>query len=376
MGPQLARWALHFGPVETFALILMALTCISAVSRGSTLAGLMAGMVGLFIATIGADPLSGDMRFDFGSFQLSGGIGLIPVCVGVFALSEVFSRAAEYKDAAAPSIAYPGMKFPPLKEWKLRWWILVKSSLIGTGVGILPGTGSSTAAFISYAEAKRSSPRRAGMGYGEADGVIAAESANNAVTGGALIPSLALGLPGDAVTAVMLATLVLHGITPGVRLMADNPVAVYSSFISLMISNVAMGLLALVVAKAFAYILKMPEVLLMGFVVVLCLLGAYGVRSSHFDIILTLVFGLIGFGLRMYKVPLAPVVIGVVLGPQFELSLRQGLIVTEGSFSMFFVGHPIAVVLFVITACVLLLPLVTTLFPTIRKRFAVTGDGA
>lgn len=375
MGPQLARWALHFGPVETFALILMALTCISAVSRGSTLSGLMAGMVGLWVATIGADPLSGDMRFDFGSFQLTGGIGLIPVCVGVFALSEVFSRAAEYKDAAAPTVVYPGMKFPALSEWRKRWWILIKSCLIGTGVGILPGTGASTAAFISYAEAKRSSPRRDQMGYGEPDGIIASESANNAVTGGALIPSLALGLPGDAVTAVMLATLVLHGITPGVRLMADNPVAVYSSFMSLMVSNVAMGLLALFVAKAFAYILKMPEVLMMGFVVILCLLGAYGVRSSHFDIMLTLVFGLVGYGLRVYKVPLAPVVIGVVLGPQLELSLRQGLIVTEGSFSKFFVGHPIAVVLLIVTGCILLLPLTAKLFPSIKKRFAIAEEG-
>lgn len=371
-GPQLAKFALRFGPVETFALIMLALTCIATVSRGSTVAGIMTGMIGLFMAAVGPDPLDGDIRFDFGFFQLTAGFGLIPVVVGIFALSEVFTRAGEAADQITATVSYDGMVFPKWKEYwvKGRPLQILKAAAIGTGVGILPGTGAATAAFISYAEAKRTSPRRANFGDGEPDGILASEIANNAVTGGALVPSLALGLPGDAVTAVMLATLVLHGITPGVRLMIDNPVAVYSSFISLTIANISMFFFGILVAKLFAYILKVPEVLLMGLVVILCLLGTYGVRSNMFDVYLTLASGLLGYMLRIIGAPLAPLVIGLVLGQQLELSLRQGLIVTGDSFAKFFVGHPIAVFLFIITALILGVPL----FKYIRSRGKIEAD--
>ncbi|MDL2210111.1 tripartite tricarboxylate transporter permease [Desulfovibrio sp. OttesenSCG-928-O18] len=374
-GPQLAKFALRFGPIETFALISLALTCIATVSRGSTVAGIMTGLIGLFLASVGPDPLDGDIRFSFDIFQLSAGFGLIPVVVGIFALSEVFTRAGEAAGQVTATVSYSGMVFPKISELFAKGRVLqmFKSAVIGTGVGILPGTGAATAAFISYAEAKRTSPRGANFGDGEPDGILASEIANNAVTGGALVPSLALGLPGDAVTAVMLATLVLHGITPGVRLMVDNPVAVYSSFMSLTVANVAMFFFGILVAKLFAYILKVPEVLLMGLVVILCLLGTYGVRSNIFDVYLTLGAGFLGYILRMIGAPLAPLVIGLVLGQQFELSLRQGLVVTGDSFTLFFVGHPIALVLFITTALVLGIPFIKYLMN--RGRIDVDGAG-
>lgn len=373
-GPTLAMIALSFGPVETFALVMLALTCIATVSRGSTLAGLVAGFIGLFLAVVGSDPISGNIRFSFGFFMLSGGIGFIPVVVGIFALSEVFSRASEYISGdAIQTLDYKGMEFPIWAEIKKRISILFKSSIIGTAVGILPGTGAATACFISYAEVKRSSPRRDAMGTGEPDGIIASEAANNAVTGGALVPTLALGLPGDAVTAVMLGTLVLHGITPGVRLMVDNPVTVYSAFFSLGIANVLMFGIGIFVAKIFAKLLKMPDPLLMCGVVVLCLLGSYGVNSSIFDVSVTVIMGIFGLLLRRFKVPLAPLVIGIVLGPMLEVNLRQGLILTDGSFSAFFVGHPIAVGLFIVTGLVLGIPLLRHLLE-IRKE--ITGKRA
>jgi len=368
-GPQLAKFALRFGPVETFALICLALTCIATVSRGNTVAGIMTGMIGLFLSTVGSDPLDGDIRFSFGIFQLNAGFGIIPMVVGVFALSEVFTRAGEMIEEVR-TVSYKGMKFPTWKQWSEsgRKLALFKSAIIGTVIGILPGTGSTTAAFISYAEIKRSSPRREKMGDGEPDGIIACEAANNAVTGGALVPTLALGLPGDPVTAVMMATLVLHGITPGIRLMIDNPVPVYSIFMNLFVANIAMLFFGIVTAKLFARILRVPEALLMGLVVILCLLGTYGERSNMFDVYLTLGAGIFGYILRLCKTPLAPLVIGLVLGNQLELSLRQGLIITDESFSKFFIGHPIALVLFIATALMLLVPLFNHLRKTMRAQ--------
>lgn len=354
--PQLAAFALNFGPIEIFALIILALTCIASVSRGSMMKGLWAGVFGLFIAVVGSDPLTGDLRFTFDIFLISSGFDVIPVVVGLFALSEVFIRAAERHEAITRIVRYDGMRLPGLADWIPRRGVLLKSSIIGSAVGILPGTGAATAAFIAYAETKRSSRNAANIGKGEPDGIIAAESANNAVTGSALVPTLALGIPGDAVTAIMLTTLVINGITPGVRLMADNPSIVYACFIALLLANVMLLIVAFFAARAFAYVLRLSEPYLMLGVVLLCLLGSYGVRGNLFDLYVMVGAGAIGFLLRLANVPMAPIVIGLVLGPQLEVSLRQGLILTDGNFAAFFLS-PIAAALFIVTAFFLLMPL-------------------
>jgi putative tricarboxylic transport membrane protein len=276
--------------------------------------------------------------------------------VGIFALAEVFARVAERGRTGAPKVHDCGMRLPAWSEWRPRLNVLVKSCTIGAVVGIMPGTGAATASFISYAEAKRSSPRRDRMGRGEADGIIASEAANNAVTGGALVPTLALGIPGDAITAVMMSTMIIHGITPGVRLMAENAVTVYACFIALVIINFMLLPQGIVVARLFARILKAPEPLLLSMVVVLCLLGTWGVRGNSFDLLVTLSFGVIGYFMRAFGFPAAPVVIGLVLGPQLEMSLRQGLILTDNDFMAFF-DYPLAVGLFVVTLLILFLPL-------------------
>ena len=356
LGPQLARFAMHFGPVETFALIVMALTCISSVSRDSFIKGLIAGCIGLFLGVVGPDPMTGDMRFTFDIFRLSAGFDLVPVVIGVFALTELLDRASTTGISSVSLSNYTGMLLPKLRHWKGRLSVLLKSCAIGTGIGILPGTGAATAAFISYAEAKRSSPRKAGFGKGEPDGIISSESANNAVTGGALVPTLALGIPGDPVTAIMLTTLVIHGVTPGVRLMAENPDIVYASFIVLFICNLVMVPAGMAVARVFSRLLRTPEPLLMSTVGILCVLGAYGVRGLEFDVLVTICAALAGFGLRYAGAPLAPLVIGMVLSGQLEVSLRQGLLVTNGNFLLFFTDYPIAMALFGVTLLLLLWP--------------------
>lgn len=356
--PQLADIALRFGPVETCALILMGLTCISTVSEGSQIKGIFAGMAGLFLSIIGQDPMTGDTRFTFGFFALTGGVDLIAVLVGTFALSEVFVRIdIVRRENIASIISCKGLRFPAPGEWKSRLGLLVKSSAIGSFIGVLPGTGSSAAAFISYSEARRSSPRRENMGKGEPDGIVAPEAANNAVTGGALVPSLALGLPGDAVTAVMLATLIMHGVTPGVRLMVDSPGIVYGIFLSLVIANLLLIPFGYLVAKGFAYMLRLPEALLLPIITLLCLLGTYGVRNSMFDLWTTIATGFLGLLLRYFRIPLAPLVIGLVLGMQFEMSLRQGYLIAHGDLWQALVRHPIALGLVAVTLLMLLAPL-------------------
>lgn len=354
--PQLAAFALNFGPIETFALIILALTCIASVSRGSLAKGLFAGVLGLFVSIVGSDPITGDMRYTFDYFAVSAGFAVIPVVVGLFALSEVFVRASEPGQAAGRLIRYAGMKLPSISDMRGRWGVLMKGSIIGSAVGALPGTGAATAAFIAYAEGKRTSRNGDAFGTGEPDGLLAPESANNAVTGSALVPALALGIPGDAVTAVMLTALTINGITPGVRLMADNPSIVYACFIALFAANIVMFILAFASARAFAVVLKMPESLMMMGVVLLAVLGSYGVRGNVFDLYVMLGAGLAGFTLRLFGVPLAPVVIGLVLGPQLEVSMRQGLILTDDSFIAFF-QSPLALGLFAASAIAVALPL-------------------
>lgn len=358
MGPTLALFAQNFGPIETFALIVMALSCISGVSQGGLAKGLMAGSIGLFLGTVGSDPMNGNMRFTFDFFQLHGGIDLIAVVVGIFAIAEVLSRALEAgQNQGAGLGAYAGIILPRLAEWKGRLGTLIKSSLIGAAVGILPGTGAATASFISYAEARRSSKFAENFGRGEPDGIIAPEAANNAVTGGALIPTLALGIPGDPVTAVMMVTLVIHGMTPGVRLMRDNPDTVMAAFILLFLANLLLAPVGKIIARAFAKILVLPEALIMAGVSLLCVLGVYGNSFNAFHLKVALAFGVLGCVMRMINMSVAPLVIGFVLSNQLEVSLRQALILTDNNPLMFF-KSPVAVALFAVTALVIFLPVI------------------
>ena len=359
--PQLAAFALNFGPIETFALILLGLTCIVSVSEGSLVKGLIAGFLGLFLSTVGGDPLTGEARFTFGQFQLIAGFNLLAVVIGVFALSEVLIRASALPDGESKIVKFSGVVLPKLSEWSGRVKGLVKSVVIGNVIGILPGTGAATAAFISYAEARRSAPTRENFGKGEPDGLIASEAANNAVTGGALVPTMALGIPGDAITAVMLATLTLHGVTPGVRLMAENPVLMAAIFSGFFIINLMLLPFGMIVSRLAAPILRIKEAYMLVMISILCTVGVYFVRGNPFDLLVMAFAGIFGFVLRRQGFPMAPLVIGMVLGPTLEISLRQGLIITDGSFAAFFTGHPIAAVLAVVAVVMLALPMIRTL---------------
>lgn len=353
--PVLARFGLRFGPIEYFALGVFALTCIVSVARESLVKGVFGSAFGLFIAMIGQDPISGITRYSFDIFELSAGLSLIPVLVGLFALSEVIWRVAGPVEHSEPLKDKVGISLPSFREVTAHWKVLVKSTLIGTWIGSLPGIGATAASLVSYAEAKRSAkdPKRFGTGIPE--GVIASEAANNAVTAGALVPTLALGVPGDPITAVMLGAMTIQNIVPGPNLFVDHPALVTFLFLTLFIVNLVMFGLGTSLCPLFARALRIPEPVLMATVVALIVVGTYSVNLSGFDLIVLVAAGLVGFAFRWIEIPLAPVVIGFVLSPMIESSLRRGLIITRDNFWDFF-ASPIALALFVLTGLFLAWP--------------------
>lgn len=353
--PQLAHFATSFGSVEVFALIVLALTCIAGVSHGNMMKGLLMGTIGLALALVGTDPVTGAARFTFGTQFLSAGFDLIAVVIGLFALSEALFRVATGGESSA-EVSGTYIRLPGLSEWRGRIGTLLRGSGIGCIVGALPGTGAATASFISYAVAKQSSPRGKDFGTGEPDGLIAAETSNNAVTGSAMIPTLALGIPGDVVTAILLSALVVHGITPGVRLMSEHLDVVNAIFLTLILINITMLVLAFPLVRIFGKLLSIPQHLITAGIVVFGIVGAATVRGNPLDVVTAVAFGIIGLVFRLTGFPLAPLVIGLVLGPQFEQTLRRGLLLNDGNFLAFFVDGPIASVLFVCVAMALLAP--------------------
>lgn len=347
--PLLARLGLEFGPVEYFALGVFALTCVVSVAREDLVKGLLACLLGLLAATVGQDPLTGDVRLAFDNFNLMAGIALVPFLVGLFALSEVFWRVGEDAHPDDRPVGSTGFRLPPLRDILGRWRVFGKSAAIGTWIGTLPGVGATASSMVSYAEARRSSPNRANFGKGEPDGIIASEAANNAVTGGALVPTLALGIPGDPITAVMLGALIIQGITPGPRLFVENGDLMAFIFVSLLVVNLLLLGLGAIMCMLFARAIRAPEPVLMGLILVLLAIGTFSVNNNGFDLLVMLAAGLVGFGMRLLKFPLAPVVIGFVLGPIIEQSLRQGLLISRGDPVVFFT-KPIALFFFVASA--------------------------
>lgn len=362
--PQMAALSIRYGgPLEICALICLGLACIATLSQGNQIKGLMMGTLGLLLATVGNEPVSGMMRFTFGTKGMESGIDMLPLVVGVFPLAEVYYRIyEEHSKTKVIPVDCRTIIFPSPAEWKGRLVGLLRSSGIGILIGILPGTGPTAATFISYASAKGSSPRRDNFGKGEPDGLIAAEASNNAVTGGALVPTLALGIPGDATLALLLATFTIHNLTPGVRLMVDFPDVVYASFIALVLANLMLIPAAMVTVRLFGALLRIPGPLFIGSILVLSLLGAFISRNLSFDLGVAIVMGLMGFAMRLWNFPAAALLIGFVLGPQFEYRLGQVFLFKgELSWSAYLASNPVGTILLLITLFILLSPLYTAL---------------
>lgn len=330
----IASYALRFGPPEFFTLIFFSLTIIAGVSGKSLSKGLVSACLGLLLATIGLDLIYGTERFVFGETELLGGLKFIPVLIGLFAVPEVinhYTKKTELRKRIS-DLGSAGVSWP---EWKRCLPGVFRGSLIGVILGAIPGIGGAPAAFLSYAEAKRSSKNRENFGKGEIEGIAAAESGNNGVCGATMIPLLALGVPGDVITAVILGAFMIHGLQPGPILFQQNITLVYAIFMGIMLSSFFLLIVGKIGIRTLARIADIPNNFLYPIVLILCVYGAYAIGNSVFDILLMMFMGVLGFVLLKLEIPAAPFLIAFILGPLLEDSFRQSLQLSDGSFSIF-----------------------------------------
>ena len=348
IAPQLAKLTMKFSAVEYFAATVFSLTMIAGLSGKSLIKGLITGFIGVALSMVGLSPIDYASRFTFGSYQLSGGFTMAVVLLGVFAIPEVFDAIQTKNqkiDGEIQDFKIKGFGFSS-KEFVEQLGNFFRSALVGTFVGILPGIGGSTASPLAYMVSKMTSKHPEDYGTGIMDGVVASETANNAVIGGAIIPLLTLGIPGDTVTALMLGTLMLYGLNPGPLLFVTNPDLIYMIFIALMVGNVFVILFEFVGMRLFVRILGLKKYYILPIIAVFCIIGAYSANNRIFDVICLVFFGLLGYCIKILNLPLPPLIIGFVLGPMFETNLRRGLMLMEYDFLAFFT-RPIALAFFI-----------------------------
>ncbi len=350
---HLAAVALKFGPAERTALLFFALTIVGVLSGKSMVKGLLSGSLGLMVATIGADPMLAIPRFTFDILELEDGFSYIPLLIGLFAVSEMFQQAEDRMRSGGAAVSLESTRRDQnrltLSDIVASWKTIIRSSLYGTFIGIMPGIGAAVACFFGYGEAKRASKNPERFGTGIVEGVAAAESANNAVSGATLIPLLSLSIPGDTVTAILYGALLIQGVTTGPLIFQNHLDAVYLIYITLTLANIFMVIVGYGCMPFFRRVTDIPRRILFPTIFVFCVLGSYSIRNSIFDIFVMLAFGIIGYFMRRLTIPVAPMLIAFILARPFEEALRQALVGSEGDLSVFFV-KPIALGFLILTA--------------------------
>ncbi|NEU30128.1 C4-dicarboxylate ABC transporter permease [bacterium LRH843] len=355
VAPQLAVFALKFSAPETFALAVFGMSVISGVAGKSLVKGFMMLFVGLLICSIGLDPVGGFPRFTFGSTDLLGGVSFIAAMIGLFALSEAFQIVEEAfaKEKAILALKKAKLKW---KEFKGLIYTILRSAGIGTFIGMIPGAGGDIACFVAYNEAKRFAKKGEKFGEGELKGIAAPETANNATTGGAMIPLLTLGIPGDAVTAVMLGALMVQGLQPGPLLFQNHSELVYTLFIGMLLANILVLVIGLSAIRIVIKVLLIPKVIVGAIIVVLCMIGAYALGNNMFDVWIMVLFGIIGYFMKKYEYPASPIILALILGPMMESNFRRSLLMADGDLTIFFT-RPIAGILLFLAFLTLFTPL-------------------
>ena len=370
IAPVLSEAALKFGSYEFFWLALFGVVISGQMTGSDTpLKGYIAGILGLLIAMIGMETLHAHQRFTFGITALGGGVDLIPAMVGAFGLAEILS--AMKRKAVAHVVPVNDRVVPSLREIFQYWRTIIRSGIIGTFIGIIPGVGEDVGSWSSYAAAKRASKHPEEFGKGSQEGLIAAETGDNAVVSAAMIPTLTLALPGSAAAAVLIAAMLIHGIRPGPMLMVENAPFLYQVVAMLLLATIANLIFGLSLTKLFIKVLAVPRERLMAVIYILCVVGSFAITQRMFDVYVMLIFGVVGFLLREMKYPMAPLVLGIVLGDLLDLNLRRGLALTNGDPSPFFT-RPISAVLCAIIVLIVLMsiPAISTRVKGIFRRGA------
>ncbi len=351
----LVEVALIFGPPEYFATALFGLTVVATLSGGNYIRGFVSGLFGLALATVGMDPFVGNARFDFDNVNMLGGLELIAVMVGLFAVSEVLVQARSMAGWEKIRDTKLATKMPSWQELKNLMPITLLSSVIGIVVGAMPGAGATIASFIAYAEAKRWSKHPEEFGHGSPEGIAAPETANNAVTASAFAPMIALGIPGSGGAAIMLGALMLHGLRPGPMLFNDHPDVVYGLFVGMFIANFAMLILGIGTLQACCRIVNIPQPYLLAAIMALVTIGTYSINNSVFDVLVAMVFGVVGYFMTMYKFSPPATVLGLVLGFLVETNLRRSLMISDIGWGIFFT-RPISLVMLIVCVISLVFP--------------------
>ncbi|WP_350337069.1 tripartite tricarboxylate transporter permease [[Clostridium] symbiosum] len=362
--PLLSKFAMKFTPPEYFAMAVFGLSIVTSVSNKNLIKGLLSAVIGLLLATIGIDSIAGTTRFTFGTIYLTGGISFIPVLIGLFAFSQGLITTEENFGKLIKKVT-PKIKrtIPTMEDVKTVFPTMLRSSVIGTVIGAIPGTGGDIASWVSYNEAKRWSKHPEEFGNGAPEGVAAPEAANNAISGGALIPLLTIGIPGDSGTAVMLGALMMQGIIPGPLLFTEQTDKVYLIIVGLFLANVFMGILGFAGIRLFSKIVAIPDVILTPMIFIFCFVGTFAMNHNINDIFLMIIAGVIGYFMLKMDFCVPPLILGLILGRTLESNLRRSLVLSDGS-PLIFLQRPIALVLLIAAFISLIYPIV---LPHIRK---------
>lgn len=345
--PLLANVAYEFRPPEYFALTLFGLSMLATISDGGAVKNLIGGLFGVWLATIGADHSTSIQRFMFGNYELYEGLNFIPVMIGLFAMSELLVQSGKVK-TIMETVKMKAVKLPSRADYKKIWKTVLRSCGIGTFIGILPAEGATVASMIGYSEARRWSKNKEEFGKGAVEGIAGAEAANNAATGGAMVPTMVLGIPGSGTTAVILVGLLVHGLRPGPYLFTEQVDTVYAIFGAMLLANIMFLFIGLFAAKQFARISLIPIPLLWPVVFSFAVIGAYSLSQSLLDVWLVLIFGVIGFVMRRFGFAVAPVAIGLILGHMVEINLQNSLKIFDGQWWMIFY-QPLALLFIVLS---------------------------
>jgi putative tricarboxylic transport membrane protein len=359
VAPPLADFALGFGPPEYTALLLLGLIFLAYMSTGSLVRTLLMASFGLLLGTVGIDVMTGHFRYSFDIAELGDGLGIVPVAVGLFGLGEILATPSRQMTA---EVIRPRLRelWPSGAEWRASAAPIARGSVLGFLIGIIPGSAHIISSFMSYALEKRLSRTPGEFGKGAVAGVAGPESANNAASTGSFVPMLALGIPTGPVTAVLIAALLIHGVPPGPTLVNDHPTVFWGFVASMYVGNLMLLALNLPLVGVFVNLLRIPYAYLYPLIIMFCVIGVYEVNNSIVDVWIMLIMGVVGYGLKKFGFDPAPLVLGLVIAPIFEMSLRQSLIMSDGAW-LIFLQRPIAVVLLAVTAALLALSAVAAL---------------